>query len=321
MKWTEGHNTTGEGSIGGRSRVRAPIALVLATAISLVGCGSGTDVNYESAAPGNDALVVHVGVGDDRKILEYVVENLLPDEIEVELVDATEDSNAKVSSGEGDLSYFQHIPAFDADVAEHSYDNLSVVSKVNVVPYALYSSKWTGIADTEDWVNTGLVEDSITGSNLPHGSQVVLPSSPTGFARGLYLLQSADLVTLDRPFGGTSTADLTISQANVLDSQRHLSLVGLSYDNYLRSIYENYDAVVLNPRDAETIGLEPAKDALAIEPGPDNPYAHVLVAPSRLAGDHRVLELAHALESPRTAQFLESEFRGTNIPVASAESR
>ena len=315
MKWTDGNNTT-----RGRS-IRAPLAFVLATAIALAGCGSGTDVNYESAAPGNDALVVHVGVGDDRKILEYVVENLLPDEIEVELVDATEDSNAKVSSGEGDLSYFQHIPAFDADVAEHSYDNLSVVSKVNVVPYALYSSKWTGIADTEDWVNTGLVEDSITGSNLPHGSQVVLPSTPTGFARGLYLLQSADLVALDRPFGGISTVDLTISQANVLDSQRHLSLLGLSYDNYLRSIYENYDAVVLNPKDAASIGLEPAKDALAIEPGPDNPYAHVLVAPSRLAGDHRVLELAHALESPRTAQFLESEFRGTNIPVASAKSR
>lgn len=263
-------------------------------------------------------------VGDDRKILEYVVENLLPDSIDVELVEATDNSNAKIASGEGDLAYFQHIPAFDADVAEHSYDNLNVVSKANVVPYALYSSRWTGIADTEDQVNSGLVEDSVTGSDLPHGSQVVLPSSPTGFARGgLYLLQSADLVTLDRPFGGTSRADLTISQANVLDSQRHLSLVGLSYDNYLRSIYENYDAVVLNPRDAETIGLEPAKDALAIEPGgPDNPYAHVLVAPSRLAGDHRVLELAHALESPpRTAQFLESEFRGTNIPVASAESR
>ncbi len=123
-------------------------------------------------------------VGDDRKILEYVVENLLPDSIDVELVEATDNSNAKIASGEGDLAYFQHIPAFDADVAEHSYDNLNVVSKANVVPYALYSSRWTGIADTEDQVNSGLVEDSVTGSDLPHGSQVVLPSSPTGFARG-----------------------------------------------------------------------------------------------------------------------------------------
>ncbi|MGW4582540.1 MetQ/NlpA family ABC transporter substrate-binding protein [Rhodococcus sp. YH1] len=287
----------------------------------LIGCGPDTQVTYESAATDKDALVVYVGAGDHREILEYTVENLLPDSVEVELVDASENSNAKVVAGDGDLSYFQHIPAFEAELREKSYDSLSIVSKVNVVPYALYSSKWTDVRDTEDWVNVGLVEDQVTGDSLPHGSRVVLPATPTGFARGLYLLQSAGLVTLDRPFGGTSAVDLTITQANVLDSLRHLSLLGLSYDDYLQSLYENYDAVVLNPRDAASIGLEPAKDALAIEPGSENPYAHVLVAPSRLAGDRRVLELAHALESPELAQFLEAKYRGANIPVTAAEGR
>ncbi|MDV6286815.1 MetQ/NlpA family ABC transporter substrate-binding protein [Rhodococcus jostii] len=304
-----------------RRRVLAAVAVTLATVTGLVGCGSDTQVNYEPAGNDEGTLVVYVGAGDDREILEYAVENLLPDSVRVELVDAFEDSNARVAAGDGDLSYFQHIPAFEADVQQHSYDNLSIVSKVNAVPYGLYSSKWKDLKDTESWVNVGLVEDQVTGGSLPHGSQVVLPATATGFARGLYLLQSAGLVKLDRPFGGTSAVDLTITQANVLDSLRHLSLLGLSYDDYLESLYESYDAVVLNPDDAASIGLEPAKDALAIEPGPANPYAHVLVAPSRLAGDQRVLELAHVLESPQLAQFLETKYRGANIPVTTAESK
>ncbi|MFC9363180.1 MetQ/NlpA family ABC transporter substrate-binding protein [Rhodococcus sp. NPDC057014] len=303
-----------------RRRVLGTVAVTLAAVTGLVGCGSDTQVDYETAGGSGDSLLVYVGAGDDREIVEYAVENLLPASAKVELVDASEDSNEKVAAGDGDLSFYQHIPAFEADLGTHAYDNLSIVSKVNVVPYGLYSSKWTDVKDTESWVNVGLVADEVTARSLPHGSQVVLPATPTGFARGLHLLQSAGLVKLDRPFGGTSAVDLTITQANVLDSLRHLTLLGLGYDDYLQSLYDNYDAVVLKPDDAASIGLTPADDALAIEPGPGNPYAHVLVAPSRLAGDQRVLELARALESPELAQFLETKFRGANIPVAAAES-
>ncbi|MFF0816045.1 MetQ/NlpA family ABC transporter substrate-binding protein [Rhodococcus sp. NPDC003318] len=301
-----------------RRRIVATVAFTLATAVALSACGSDTKVSYEPADQGDDALVVYVDDGADREILENAVENILADSVKVEFATADEDSNKKVSDGEGDLAYYQHLPAFEADVDENSYDNLSVVSEVNVVPYGLYSSRFTNLDETNDWVNVGLVADQVTGRSLPHGAKVVLPTTPTGFARGLYLLQSANLVTLDRPFGGTTEQDLTITQANVLDSQRHLSLLNLSYDDYLRSIYDSYDAVVLSPKDAASIGLDPAKDALAIEPGPDNPYAHVLVAPSRLAGDQRVLELARALESPETARFLQSKYPGTNIAVAAA---
>ncbi|WP_083884004.1 MetQ/NlpA family ABC transporter substrate-binding protein [Nocardia higoensis] len=293
----------------------ASVAAVLA-ATGVLGCGTETRVDYGSPERDARTLVVHVGAGEDREVLEYAIDNLLPDSVRVELVEATEDSNATVASGGADLAYFQHIPAFEADKQTHALDDLSVVAKVNVIPYALYSSKWRDVADTQDWVNVGLVADEVSGESLPHGSEVALPATPTGFARGLYLLQSAGLVKLDRPFGGTAAVDLTITEANVLDSLRHLSLRGLSYEDYLRDIYENYDAVVLSPKHAASIGLEPRRDALAIEPGPDNPYAHVLVAPARLAGDPRVLELTHALESPELAQFLESTYRGANIAVA-----
>ncbi|RRQ26570.1 ABC transporter substrate-binding protein [Rhodococcus sp. Eu-32] len=298
-----------------RSKVVVALAALLIPA--LVACGS--NVRADDGSSGTDALKVYVGAGDDREILQYAVDNLLPD-IDVELIDADDGSNGKVAAGEGDLSYYQHIPAFEADQEEHGYDNLSIVSKVNVVPYGLYSSKWKDLADTADWLNVDLIEDQVTGSSLPHGSKVVLPNTPTGFARGLYLLQSAGLTQLDRPFGGTAVQDLTVTEANVVDSLRHLSLLPLEYGEFIDGLYENYDAVVLSPKQAEAIGLGPDKDALAVEPGPQNPYAHVLVAPSRLAGDERVLELTHALESADVAEFMKQNFHGANIPVAVNET-
>lgn len=295
----------------------SPVIGIVALLIPcLVACGS--EVRVDNGTSGTDALKIYVGAGDDRDILQYAVDNLLPESTKVELVDADENSNASVEAGDGDLSYYQHIPAFEADQEENGYDNLSVVSKVNVVPYGLYSSKWKDLADTADWLNVDLIEDQVTGSSLPHGSKVVLPNTPTGFARGLYLLQSSGLALLDRSFGGTSAQDLTITEANVVDSLRHLSLLPLEYGEFIDGLYTNYDAVVLTPKQAESIGLDPAKDALASEPGPENPYAHVLVAPSRLAGDERVLELTHALESPETAEFLKTKFHGANISVTAA---
>ncbi|WP_072803596.1 MetQ/NlpA family ABC transporter substrate-binding protein [Rhodococcoides yunnanense] len=280
---------------------------------ALVACGSEVRAGDESS--GTDVLKVYVGAGEDRDILQYAVDTLLPETTTVELIDADSDSNAKIAAGDGDLSYYQHIPAFEADKEQNGLDTLSIVSKVNVVPYGLYSSKWKDLADTADWLNVDLIEDQVTGSSLPHGSKVVLPNTPTGFARGLYLLQSAGLTQLDRPFGGTTVQDLTITEANVVDSLRHLSLLPLEYGEFIDGLYANYDAVVLNPTQAESIGLDPEKDALALEPGPENPYAHVLVAPSRLAGDERVLELTHALESPEAAEYLKTKYHGANIPV------
>ena len=59
----------------------------------------------------------------------------------------------------------------------------------------------------------------------------------------------------------------------------------------------------------------PATDALAVEPGPGNPYAHVLVAPSRLAGDPPRARTDCALEDPRFG-YLNRTYRGANIAAA-----
>lgn len=293
-------------------RIGVTVAVLLLA--GLAGCGSKAEVSYQPAArTDKDTLLVYAGPGDFREILQYAVDTLLPATTRIQLADAPANADQQVEAGVGDLAFYQQGPAFEAGRA--AYPSLSVVSRVNVIPYALYSAKWTSLAATQSWVNAGIVADDVAGTSLPHGSRVVLPGGTEDFARSLYLLQSAHLVKLDRPFGGATAADRTITEANVVDSLRHLSLSGLHSDEHLGEIYQRYDALVLSPRQAALLGLNPGKDALAVEPGPLNPYAQVLVAPSRLAGDPRVLELTHALESPELAKFLTTKYPGANLPA------
>jgi D-methionine transport system substrate-binding protein len=294
-----------------RSIISAVLAVTLAVVVA--GCSPDVEVSYQGDEAAGDTLRIQVGGEGYRDVLQYVSEQKLAGDVTVQLIDAAPDANTQVANGTADLAFYQTQPAFLGNQQSNELATLSVISKVDVAPYGLYSSKWKDLKPTNDWVNSGLVEDSITGTSLPHGATVAVPVSTSGFARSLYLLQSVDLTKLDRPWGGVTAADLSVSEANVLESQRHLALRGLDFSTYAEDIYHNYDAVVFDPTTATSIGLVPAKDALAIEPGPGNPYARVLVAPSRLAGDPRISALAHALESKEVAQYLVAKYHGKFI--------
>jgi D-methionine transport system substrate-binding protein len=295
--------------------LRKAVSFVVAVSLTVAaaGCSKDVPVTYQGSEPAGDTLRMRVGGEGYRDLLQYVSDHKLAGDVKLQLDDAGPDANSQVANGTADLAFYQTQPAFLGNQQTDKLDTLSVVSKVDVAPYGLYSSKWKDLKPTNDWVNSGLVADSITGKSLPHGATIAVPDSTSGFARSLYLLQSVDLTKLDRPWGGVTVADLSVSEANVLDSQRHLALRGLDFSSYAADIYHNYDAVVFDPTTATSIGLIPAKDALALEPGPGNPYARVLVAPSRLAGDPRISALAHALESEGVAQYLATQYHGKFI--------
>ncbi|ASR01711.1 MetQ/NlpA family ABC transporter substrate-binding protein [Gordonia rubripertincta] len=295
------------------------VTSALVSALVLVaGCSAGTTVRYEETGTAGDALTVLAGGEGYRDVLHYVVDHDLAPGVRLTIADAGDDANSQVADGRADLAFFQIRPAFNGEVGgeldERRAAELSVASAVDVAPYALYSSKWQDVAPTQSWLDAGIVDDRITGRSLPHGATVGVPGTPAGLARSLYLLQSANLVRLDRPFGGTQAGDLSITEANVVESQRHLTLRQIDTD-FGADAHRNLDAVILDPRSAAAAGLVPARDALAIEPGPHNPYARVLVAPARLAGDPRISALARALEGQQVADYLAKRYSGAIISV------
>ncbi|MFG1479820.1 MetQ/NlpA family ABC transporter substrate-binding protein [Xanthobacter sp. V4C-4] len=299
------------GQRGGTRRHRR-VALRVAAALLSLAALAGLPACSDADGAGERPIKIYVGGDDYRDVLDYVRSSGLVGNVTFKLLDAGADANALVAAGRGDLAFHQPLPAFLAEQQEASGEALQVVSRVTVAPYAIYSSKWKDLNETASRINSSLVPDTVVGDSLPHGSKVVLPDTPAGFARGLYLLQAAGLLKLDRAFGGTGIEDLSVNRDNVLETPRHVAIDGLDL-GLAADIYRSFDAVVLDPRTAARIGLVPSRDALAIEAGLDNPYARVLVAPARLAGDARVLELARALESPQVAAFLANKYRGTLI--------
>ncbi|MDL9937790.1 MetQ/NlpA family ABC transporter substrate-binding protein [Gordonia sp. ABSL1-1] len=287
------------------------VIVAAVAAVVLAGCADDPAVSYS----GNDDAELRVVVGGAgyRDVLEYVAAQNLTPGLRLQLVDATPQANAEVATGRADLAFHQIQPAFLGEPAGSGEQRLSVVSKVDVAPYAIYSSRWKSLADTGNWVDPATGRAKSATGGLPHGGRVAVPATVAGRARALYLLQTVGLLRLDRAFGGLGIADLSVSEANILDSPRHLEIREVDLSAYAADALADYDAVVLDPRAAQGAGLVPGTDALATEPGRGNPYARVLVAPARLAGDERISRLAHALESPAVAEYLNRTYRGAVI--------
>ncbi|MEU4840202.1 MetQ/NlpA family ABC transporter substrate-binding protein [Nocardia testacea] len=250
-------------------------------------------VRVETAgADGDGVLTVLVGDGPHRQILEYAV-RLAGGRPNIRIENAGEDANRRVASGTADAAYFQHIPAFEGQTAQDGITGLAILARVHVVPYALYSRAHPSL------------------DRIPHFGSVLVPSGRAPLARGLYLLQHARLLTLNKEFGGTSFDDLTVTEANVVDAQRHLTVTQADPEQF-PEVIGAVDAVIMNPATAQANGFDPATPLLR-EPGTRNPYTNVLVGRAANANDPRLVLLARQLERPEVADYIDTEFGGSVI--------
>jgi D-methionine transport system substrate-binding protein len=70
---------------------------------------------------------------------------------------------------------------------------------------------------------------------------------------------------------------------------------------------------VINTNYALEAGLDPVKDAIAIESRENNPYANVIAVRAADKDNPVYQKLVRAYESPEVAQFLEQRFKGSTL--------
>ncbi|MEU4314250.1 MetQ/NlpA family ABC transporter substrate-binding protein [Nocardia sp. NPDC024068] len=265
--------------------------LLLIVFALLGGPACAPEVQVDTSGHGReDELTVLVGDGPHRQILEYAARRTGKRLI---VENAGADANRRVADGTADAAYFQHIPAFEGRTAQEGIAGLAVLARVHVVPYGLYSRTHTSL------------------DRIPHFGSVLVPAGQAPLARSLYLLQHADLLTLNREFGGTSFEDLTVTEANVVDSQRHLTITQTDPEQF-PEVIGAVDAVIMNPATAQQNGFDPANPLLR-EPAPGNPYTNVLIGSAEHADDPRLVLLARELESPELAGYIDAAFGGSVI--------
>jgi D-methionine transport system substrate-binding protein len=107
----------------------APAAIAAASALALAACSGSTSGEETTSGTDSAGEVTTLTIGatpvPHAEILAYVDENLAADAgIDLEIVEYTDYVQPNVALSEGDLdaNYFQHLPYFDAEVAEKGYE-------------------------------------------------------------------------------------------------------------------------------------------------------------------------------------------------------
>ncbi|PYF99028.1 D-methionine transport system substrate-binding protein [Georgenia satyanarayanai] len=271
-------------------------ALAGVAALTLAACGDAADDTTDGASPAAEGEVATIVVGASptphAEILEFVQENLAEDAgFTLDIVEYTDyvQPNVQLAEGELDANFFQHLPYYEAEVAEKGYD-FAHFEGVHIEPYGVYS-------------------DSVASlDELPDGAQVGVPNDPANQARALELLASEGLFTL-----AEDVEDPTIF--DVAENPKNVELAELEAAQLVRSL-QDFDAAVINGNYALEADLNPAEDAILLESGEGNPYANLLAVRAEDAENEAVLALDEALHSEDVRDFITERWpAGEIIPA------
>lgn len=282
----------------------AALVAVAVLAVAVIGVLTLRDGDGKANAAGgkysatDQPLRVFASVTPHTEILKYVDANLAKGKFKLKIIEETDGVNGNdvVEHGDADASYFEHVPYLNSDTKDKGYTDLKVAATVHIEPYGIYSTKYKSLDE------------------VPHHSLVLLSNNVSNFARGLYLLQAAGLIKLDHQQGDSSAGAFAITEKNIVDNPRHLTFKQVEPAQIPRSLPDAALGLV-NGNVALEAGLNPAKDALRLESGANNPYANILVVPQALTGDSRVTELSKLLQGPEVADFIAKKYPGSVLPV------
>lgn len=252
---------------------------------------------------GGDEESVKIGVvGASDPYWETFKEAAADEGIDVEIVDFADyaQPNPALSEGELDLNQFQHI-IYLADYNVANDDDLVPVGSTAIYPLGLYSSKVDSVDD------------------IKQGDTVVVPDDDSNQARGLLILQSAGLISLEgggSPFSTLADIDQANSKVKVKAIKADLTPTSLP----------DVAAAIINNDFVEKAGLDFA-DALAQDDPSDPsalPYVNIFAARAADKDNETYLKLVEIYQDTEAVQEGVQEVSGgvaalVKIPTADLE--
>lgn len=261
-----------------------------AATTALASCGDSQ--SNGDAAAGGTTLRIGVSPVPHGEILAYVRDNLAASEgLDLQIVEFSDYvlPNTALNDGQLEANYFQHVPYME-DFAKQRGLDLVFVKGVHLEPLGLYSKQLTAL------------------SEVPDGAQISVPNDATNLGRSLKLLQDNGLLTLK------SGASISATKQDIEANPKNLELVELEAAQLPRAL-DDVELGVVNGNYALEVGLNPAKDALAIEQAEGNPYANGLVVLRGQENDPAIQTLAQLLTSESVKTFINEKYQGAVIPV------
>ncbi|WP_029309852.1 MetQ/NlpA family ABC transporter substrate-binding protein [Cupriavidus metallidurans] len=233
---------------------------------------------------------IKVGVtgGPHAQIMEQVKKVAAKDGLTIQVVEFSDyiQPNAALAAGDLDANSYQPLPYLEAQIKDRGYKFTNVAFTVTF-PMGVYSKKIKSL------------------DQLKQGARVGVPNDPTNGGRGLLLLQSKGLIKL-RPDAGLKATPL-----DVVENPKKIKLVELDAAQLPRSL-DDLDAAAINGNYAESAGLSPTRDAIAME-GPKGPYANLIAIREADKNKPWVAKLVKAYHSPEIKQYIQATFKDSVI--------
>ncbi|MBF2347172.1 MetQ/NlpA family ABC transporter substrate-binding protein [Listeria seeligeri] len=265
----------------------------LSLVLVLTACGSSSD-KASSSKDDNKELVVGASNTPHAQILEQAKPILKEKGIDLKIVKYTDYvmPNKALEEGDLDANYFQHKPYLELEEKEKGY-KFADVGAIHIEPMGLYSKKVKDIKDLKD------------------GAQVLLSNSKSDWPRVIGIFVDNGLLTLK---DGVKPQDATFD--DIKDNPKNLKF---KYDfdpAYLMTAYNNEegDVVAINSNFVVDQGLNPSKDAIAIE-SKESPYANIVVTTEEKKDDKNIKELVKVLHSKEIQEYITKEWDGAVVPV------
>lgn len=270
------------------TRTLPTAAAATAGLVLLAACGGQDD----AAADADGPLRVAATPVPHAEILQFVQDELAADVgLELEIVEMTDyvQPNVALDDGSVDANYYQH-EVYLADQEETAGYDFTALLGVNFQPQALYSEQ---------------IEDLAA---VPEGATVGVPNDPVNGARGLQLLEDADLLTLDP---GVET-DPTV--LDITDNPLNLEITEVEAAQLPRSL-EDVQLAAIPGNYAIEADLAPAEDALLAESAEGSPYVIQLVTRADNTDDPRLATLEELLSSEEVRTYIEDTYDGAVVPA------
>ena len=135
--------------------------------------------------------------------------------------------------------------------------------------------------------------------------QIAVPNDTTNEARALLLLQDNGIIKL------ADGAGITATKNDIVENPYNVEIVETEAAQ-IPNILQDVDYAVINSNYAINAGLNPLKDALAIE-GSSSAYGNILCVKEGNENLPKILALKAALESKQVADFITEKYAGSVV--------
>ena len=268
--------------------------LTAAAALTLAACGKSSS-GVDGIKVSGDTATITVGATPQPHvtILQWIQDNLAADaglSLDIKEINDYQTPNSSLNDGALAANFYQ-TPNFLAQQMQEKGYEFTSLADVHVEPLGIYTSKGYTSVD-----------------QVPDGGKVILNSDPANTARGLKLVESTGLITLDPSVELPTELDIT-------DNPKNLEFTKVDGAQVANS-RADADLAVINGNYALDAGLTPSKDALVLEQAKDSPYANELVVRTADKDNEYLKKLAELMTSPELKTYIEQNWTdGSVLPA------